>query len=291
MALQSKVKAQKPEIPTPSVKIGTAILPTITKINMEKADPDTISEKKFDELDSLSHIKDKSDCNYCSIVAKQYELMDKIAAKICSAFDVNPDKDIVITADHGMSRMAAKGFHLTQGVNAPSSSSVCNMGRYCEFADGVQLPTITNTVKGDNVVAFKTHNHFTVSGNAPGELHGGAAPEELLVPIIVYKRTPKKQKQVKTGTYSIHSHEIYLDADGMANVAINSKGDVDSISVMYGRSSFQGFSQDKEHWSVAIPGLIVDHDYSIKVYINNTYSNSEETIHIKRKGLVVDDDL
>ena len=289
--LLTKVKAQKPEIPTPSVKIGTAILPTITKINMEKADPDTISEKKFDELDSLSHIKDKSDCNYCSIVAKQYELMDKIAAKICSAFDANPDKDIVITADHGMSRMAAKGFHLTQGVNAPSSSSVCNMGRYCEFADGVQLPTITNTVKGDNVVAFKTQNHFTVSGNAPGELHGGAAPEELLVPIIVYKRTPKKQKQVKTGTYSIPSHEIYLDADRMANVAINSKGDVDSISVMYGGSSFQGFSQDKEHWSVAIPGLIVDHDYSIKVYINNTYSNSEETIHIKRKGLVVDDDL
>ena len=81
--LLTKVKAQKPEIPTPSVKIGTAILPTITKINMEKADPDTISEKKFDELDSLSHIKDKSDCNYCSIVAKQYELMDKIAAKIC----------------------------------------------------------------------------------------------------------------------------------------------------------------------------------------------------------------
>ena len=107
----------------------------------------------------------------------------------------------------------------------------------------------------------------------------------------MYKRAPKKQKQVKTGTYSIPSHEIYLDADGMANVAINSKGDVDSISVMYSGSSFQGFSQDKEHWSVAIPGLIVDHDYSIKVYINNTYSNSEETIHIKRKGLVVDDDL
>ena len=60
--LLTKVKVQKPEIPTPSVKIGTAILPTITKINMEKADPDTISEKKFDELDSLRALEDNCSC-------------------------------------------------------------------------------------------------------------------------------------------------------------------------------------------------------------------------------------
>ena len=289
--LLTKVRMQKPEMPTASVKIGTAILPTITKINMEKADPDTISEKKFDELDSLSHIKDKSDCNYNSIVAKQFELMDKIATLVCNAFDANPGKDIVITADHGMSRMAAKGFHLTQGINAPSFGSVCNMGRYCEFDEGVQLPTITNTVKSDNVLAFKTHNHFTVPGNAPGELHGGATPEELLVPIIVYKRVVQKQKTIKKGTYSLLSRDVYLDRDGVANVAVDTKGDVDSISVMIGGESYKGFSQDKEHWSVALPGLIVDHEYSIKIFVNNIYSNSEETIHIKRKGLIVDDDF
>ena len=87
--------------------IGTAVLPTITKINMAKADPDTISEMKIDDLDTLSHIKDKNDCNYFSIIAKQFELIGKIAQRIVDSIAGHPDMDVIVTADHGMSRMAA----------------------------------------------------------------------------------------------------------------------------------------------------------------------------------------
>ena len=45
------------------------------------------------------------------------------------------------------------------------------------------------------------------------------------------------------------------------------------------------------NWSVSIPGLVLDKSYSVRIYLNNIYSNESETIHVKRKGLVIDDDL
>lgn len=290
--LIAKVKRKNPALVNLSVDIGTAVIPTVTSINMQNADPDTISEKKFDDLDSLSHIKDKSDCNYYSIIASQFEMMDSIADLICDAATKHPDKDIVVTADHGMSRMAALGFHRTEGINAPSGASVENHGRYCEMPAGGNMLSIANTTRDGNVVAYKTHNHFTISGNAPGEVHGGASPEEVLVPIIRFKKVGKKQLNVIGSTsYTIVSPDVYLDNNGKAVLFFKTQGFVENVTVEINGQQLKATEGNAGNWSAVISGLMLDHDYIVRCYLNNTYSSESQTIHVKRRGLVVDDDL
>lgn len=290
--LLEKVKSLNPALVNPSVEIGTAVLPTVTQINMEKADPATISEKKFDALDSLSHIKDKSDCNYYSIIVSQFEMMDRIAELICYAAKEHPDKDIVVTADHGMSRMAALGFHKTEGINAPPSAIVQNHGRYCEIPAGSTMPTITNTIKSENIIAYKTHNHFTISGNAPGEVHGGASPEEILVPIIHFKKLGKKQAILDAVTsYSLTSSDVYIDSTGNVTLCIQTQGIVQNVTVEINGNQMNAEEAGGGKWNIVISGLVLDHSYDIRVYLNNIFSMVTETIHVKRKGLEIDDDL
>ena len=105
---------------------------------------------------------------------------------------------VVITGDHGTSRLAARFFHTRDGMPAPKDGKVCSHGRYCELPEGSTLtaPNII-MVKGTGGVqyaVFDNYDHFKQSGFAAGsdddnaiygEVHGGATPEEMLVPVIV----------------------------------------------------------------------------------------------------------
>ena len=292
--LMSKIKAIDPSvslIDDGNGYIGTAVLPTVTKINMAKADPDTISEKKIDDLDTLSHIKDKSDCNYFSIIAKQFELIGRIAQRIVDSIASHPDMDIIVTADHGMSRMAAKGFHLTQGVNPPSKSEVFNHGRYCELPSESFAASVSNTKRDGCTLAFCTHNHFTFSGYAPGEVHGGASPEELLVPVLHFAKKAQRSSLPKAVQYRMASSEVYLGNDGVATILIQTDEPANSLVVDYNGKMISGVSSDKKQWSVRIGGLSSGKSYTIHVYPNNLFSQKTETIFVKTRGFVIDDDL
>lgn len=289
--LLEKIKRISPLVSLSKVNIGTAVLPTITKVNMEKADPETISEKKIDDLDTLSHIKDKSDCNYFSIIAKQFELIETIARKIVDTIKARPDMEVIVTADHGMSRMAAKGFHLTQGVNPPSKAEVFNHGRYCVLSSETTPLNVSNTKKDGNIVAFCTHNHFTFPGYAPGEVHGGASPEELLVPILHFAKVNKHGTTLKPINYSLASSEVFLSGDGFVTLTIRTDEPASSLVVDFKGKLIKGSAIDCNTWTVKIPGLSAGNFYKIAIYPNRLFSQKEETIFVKRKGLVVDDDL
>lgn len=275
----------------PKVSIGTAVLPTITKANMEKADPETISEKKIDDLDTLSHIKDKSDCNYFAIVAKQFEVIEKAAQKIVATIKAHPDMEVVVTADHGMSRMAAKGFHSTQGINPPASAEVLNHGRYCILSSETNFLSVSNTKKDGNVVAFCTHNHFTSSGYAPGEIHGGASPEELLVPILHFGKSNQSGIRQRFINYTVVSSKVFLNVDGSVTITIKTDEPANSLVVDFQGEIIQGSSIDCKTWTIRILGLSAGNNYKIHVHPNNLFSSKEETIFVERKGLVVDDDF
>ena len=289
--LLDKIQQIDSSIAKPTVNIGTAVLPTVTSVNMSKADPATISLKKIDSLDSLSHIKDKSNCNYSYIVAKQFEMITEFATIIVNYINSNPGKEVIVTADHGMSRMAALGFHSTQGVNSPKGSSVYNHGRYCELSDEDSTINISNTKKDGKIVAFCSHNHFTSPGYAPGEIHGGATPEELLVPIIRFSAKRIKNAAPKTIPYSIESSNVYLDGNGMISLSIFTQDNADSLSIDINGSLFSAISNDKNHWIVKIPGLQTDHNYKVQIYPNNIVNSESHIITVKRKGLIVDDDF
>ena len=289
--LLEKIRGIDSTISLAEARIGTAVLPTITKVNMDKADPETISEKKIDDLDTLSHIKDKSDCNYFSIVAKQFELIDTIARRIVEAIKIHPDMEVIVTADHGMSRMAAKGFHLTQGVNPPHKAEVFNHGRYCVLSSETAPVSVSNTKKDGNIVAFCTHNHFTFSGYAPGEVHGGATPEEWLVPVLHFAKYNKHGTSPKFINYTLVSSEVFLGVDGTATLSIKTDEPAKSLVVDFNGKIINCTSFDFQTWNVKISGLSAGNNYKIRIYPNSLFSEKEETIFVNRKGLVVDDDL
>lgn len=289
--LINKVVDRNCDLANPNVEIGTAVVPTTTKVNMDKADPETVSGK-YNKLDSLSHIKDKSDCNYFSIIDKQLKLMEEIANMIVDLAADNPGKPIVVTADHGMSRMAAKAFHANQGLTQPAGSTVENLGRFYILQDGSSTYTLANTYKEDNYLVFKDHSHFTCSGNAPGEIHGGASPEELFVPVITFKNDKIRNISPNiTVSYELLSTVYTLDANGNINIKVHTCGNVRSLIMELETGTFNGINNANDYWSVTVPGLMPGSDYNIRICLNNAFSDKVDTISVKRKGLDVDEDF
>ena len=289
--LIEKVAKRNPKLTNPDVAIGMAVVPTTTAANMAKADPDTVSYK-YNKLDSVSHIKDKTDCNYFAIVEKQFELMGEIADLIVKTAEENPGKPIVVTADHGLSRMAAKAFHEKQGVTAPPGSEVENLGRYCILPNGSNLFNLSRGYKEENCLTFREHSHFICSGYAPGEIHGGASPEEWLVPIITFKNDQKKKKNIDaSASYRILTTTVQPDMAGNVELRIKTNGNVDSLVLEQGTRLSVGNNLGKDQWSVSIPNLQPGNDYQIRIHLNNVFSQKIEVITVKRRGFDIDDDF
>ena len=140
-------------------------------------------------------------------------------------------------------------------------------------------------------MAFCTHNHFTFSGYAPGEVHGGATPEEWLVPILHFAKVNQHGSIQKSINYTLISSEVFLGADGSVTLSIKTDEPTNSLVVDFKGTIINGSSIDRQTWIVKISGLSAGKNYKIRICPNSLFSQSEETIFVKRKGLIVDDDL
>ncbi len=179
-----------------NVAITQANLPTETCFNEQWKQMD-VPHAKLDKLDKLAHKGVVDEPDYYSCIEEQFEFVaQKVSKKITELFEGY--QRVVITGDHGTSRLAGRFFHNRQGLDAPKNAPVCSHGRYCiipEGSDPVLYSDIQKiTREGETYAVFKSYNHFKSSGFAAGakdeepiygEVHGGATPEEMLVPVIV----------------------------------------------------------------------------------------------------------
>ena len=152
---------------------------------------------KLDKLDKLAHHGVIDDPSYYTCIQEQFAFFSKVVDKIEELFQKY--HRVIITGDHGSSRLAARFFHAREGYPAPASSQVCSHGRFCIF-NGAKIIASSDQViakdsDGNQYLIFKNYDHFKQSGFAAGgddenaqygELHGGASPEELLVPVVVF---------------------------------------------------------------------------------------------------------
>lgn len=208
------------EIVPDSIKIGTAILPTETNFNhkWDEHDPNT---EKWDRLDLISHKGVLDDKSYYSCIVRQLSVFAEAAKKVEKLLEDH--EYVVITGDHGSSRLAALAFHdqSVVKVSAPKKAIVHSFGRFCELdpqsdnviaIDGTQKVTVA----GKNYLVMDGYHSFSVSGNVAGgntderdvvgETHGGNTVEERLVAVIIIKRkyplppvvcTPKSKQVMK----------------------------------------------------------------------------------------------
>lgn len=182
--------------------IGCAILPTETEYNKKWKNDD----EKWDKLDKLSHNGMPDDNDYFLCVARQIEIIGEVVERVSEL--LNQHDRVIITGDHGSSRLAALMFHAYDNfaIDPPKNAIVRSFGRFCELNGSADMP-ITSAMEQvvregkAKYIVMKTYEHFRQSGNAAGgnsedkavagEVHGGMTPEEYLVPVItVTRKTP-----------------------------------------------------------------------------------------------------
>jgi hypothetical protein len=183
-------------------KIARCILPSETEFNHQWSEDD----EKWDRLDKLSHNGMPDDKDYYSCIATQFKYIGDIAIRVMEL--IRENNCVIVTGDHGSSRLAALMFHASQNyaIDPPKGGKVRSFGRFCELpldaeifvTPSMEIVTASKNGVDLKCVVMKTYEHFKQSGNAAGgntddnavvgELHGGMTPEEYLVPVVVVKR-------------------------------------------------------------------------------------------------------
>lgn len=265
------------------IQVAGAKNPTVTSRN-NAWDSMDVPYEKFDKLDAKSHIKDKSEIkSYFEVLVHQLDIMNEIAQKAVSLLQEHDT--IVITADHGLSRMAALAFHELKAIEPPPNAIVENLGRYCILINEDHVD-ISRTYRDDKYLLFKSHNHFTASGNAPGEIHGGMTPEEFLVPIITIKNIKTlSYKENKPIIFNILENKIKPNEIGAVVIKIKFESDIDSLKATI--SKIEGNCQNISNglWEVSFNGL-KPNSYKLKLFPNNIYNDDEIEIIVETRGFI-----
>ena len=175
--------------------IVQANIPTETCYNNLWAEMDVPYDKQ-DKLDKLAHMGVIDEPDYYSCVEEQLAFIASIHTKVTEL--MKRHHRVIITGDHGTSRLAARCFHTKDGMLVPQDATVHSHGRYSKLPqDATYVAPNVKTIQkadGSQYAVFTNYDHFKQSGFAAGvddddpiygEVHGGATPEEILVPIIV----------------------------------------------------------------------------------------------------------
>lgn len=184
-----------------NIAIGQANLPTETKFN-EQWNLMEVPYEKLDKLDKLAHKGVVDEPDYYSCIEEQLSFVSSAYKKIAKMMETH--HRVIVTGDHGTSRLAARFFHKRDGVDVDSDVKVYSRGRYSDWKPGgqPQLDTVryVKAIDGKQYAVFANYDHFKKQGFAAGgdddnaiygEVHGGASPEEMLVPILVLDSNKK----------------------------------------------------------------------------------------------------
>lgn len=256
-----------------STSVGQASLPTETCYNDLWNSMDT-PYRKLDKLDKLAHKGVIDEPDYYACIEEQLSFVAGVHKHINDL--LKKHHRVIVTGDHGTSRLAARFFHVKDGFSAPKNATVCSHGRYCKVAENVGY-AMTNTrmfkrADGMQYIVYTNYDHFKQSGFAAGEdddnaiygeVHGGATPEEMLVPIIVIDSnidTPL------SGTWEKNSVKIFMKK---ARLSLSFNKPVQKLQVkVAGIDADVASSDGGNRWSVTIPG-IKNGTYTAHVLANN----------------------
>ena len=155
-------------------------------------------------------------------------------------------------------------------------ATVCSHGRYCKSVEaaGYAMPN-TRVFKGSDgmqYVVFTNYDHFKQSGFAAGadddnaiygEVHGGATPEEMLVPVIVID---SNFEMPLSATWEKNGVKIMMKK---ARLSLTFNKPVQKLQVkVAGIDAEVSTSDGGKRWSVVVPG-IKQGTYTAHVLANN----------------------
>lgn len=157
------------------IYVATAELPTCTENNKIKLEELTSGRlKKLGNIDSYAHAHK----NYPNYLIKEFDIVEKCITDLLSQYN---GKKIAIVSDHGISYLS----QLANGMNLANVNSD-HCGRCGEWVKGNAPKDNKYLVLEDSkTICALTHRSLTSKIPKGIGAHGGATPEEVLVPIII----------------------------------------------------------------------------------------------------------
>lgn len=237
------------------VYVARAFLPTTTSVNKAKLVElvaDGIKLEKIGDLDNYAH-KHKA---YPQYIIEEMQLVEDAIHNILTQYN---GKKIAFVSDHGLSYLAQYG----QGINLANivsdhegrtaivaSDSVVSDNKYCILDDGKTLCSLTE----DSLSSKTPKGHGA---------HGGATPEEVLVPIIIVSDHPNA---------SIYSADIITTeingTNPVARLKIRGLSSIDVPMLEYNSSSYS-LIRESEDIFVSDKLNLVDTATKITLHIGN----------------------
>jgi hypothetical protein len=270
-------------------------LPTETEYNTQW-DSFNCHHIKLDKLDVLNHKGMPDDKDYFSCIDNQFIIISEVARIAISK--VKNYNELIITSDHGSSRLAALAFHKSAAYTPPKKTKSKSFGRYCEFEDSntviESLPFADIVLNSDKkYLIVSNHEHFTFSGIAVGknekgqmlcgEIHGGQTPEEYLVPIIILKNKSYKNEV----TYELELDNIYIkNGEVTLNIKFNKK--IVELQIKIGGNIAECKNTIANEWSVVFRELQKGH-YATTVLANNNILSKNLEFTVVQKGIKEND--
>ena len=270
------------------VSIVQATLPTETCYNDQWKQMD-IPYKKLEKLDKLAHRGVVDDPDYYTCIEDQISFIAGLSHAVEEL--LKDYRRVIITGDHGTSRLAARFFHKRDGVSVPKGATVCSHGRYCQLAENTNVihPNIVYAKDriGVSYAVFSNYDHFVQSGFAAGaddenaiygEVHGGAAPEEMLVPLVVID----SNKEISlTASWQPNSVKIMAKK---AKAMLKFNCPVDSLQVKIGAvDGVCSPAQDKKNWSVVFSGVAAN-KYDAMIVANGVIVQADQLTIVPALG-------
>ncbi|MDI9412815.1 MAG: BREX-4 system phosphatase PglZ [Bacillota bacterium] len=223
-----------------TVRIARGNLPTTTEANKEWEEGEDV-ERGLDDI--AHHYSYKHPQSFL----KAIEVVQSIAYKALAL--LSKYSTVVITSDHGLSRFVVNS---KEKIELPEQAVADPHGRYAMLGQkNIDYENGNQWIMDDGNAILMTHSRFKGGVSNIGEIHGGATPEEYLVPVIVAR---KASADVKL-QFDVISPSVKVNYKGEGDLIIRSNLKVDDLGLYVGSFLVKGQSNDGFNWSFTLRHL------------------------------------
>lgn len=178
-----------------AAEVGRANLPTITSKNIINWSGPRLPDVK--SLDNVAHngVEAHERRSPEENLAAALEIPERICTEVKKGLFDYPR--VVVTGDHGASRLASLAIERNEFSRKLETSSERGGARYSLSKDAQNYEdNLTASLDGD-YLCINNYDYFYKTGARNFAVHGGATPEEWLVPVLVFALPAASRVEVK----------------------------------------------------------------------------------------------
>ncbi|MDH7579068.1 MAG: BREX-4 system phosphatase PglZ [Bacillota bacterium] len=225
-------------------QVARANLPTITKVNKGWQVEDEVERT----VDQEGH---QNPYQYAVVLVKQLEAISSAAGKAADL--LGTVREVIITSDHGLTRFAKTSGSLP----LPDGAQVHKWGRCAIPPSGFRPEMLPqpDCLYHEGWVILLTHEKCCGQAGTAGQVHGGATPEEWLVPVVRVRKPdrPFRRELLKT---CVLTPRVPLNVRGEGELRVEIVGyEGEMVQLRIRQQIFAGQRKAEIVWVFGLRGL------------------------------------